>query len=62
MTGIPRVNIKNVLTQHRVRPQLKDHYVTHTTKSDVCFGVGQVTVTLLGERQDQGRDYDRRSH
>ncbi len=47
-TGIPRVNIINVLTQSRVRTYLTDTYVAHTTKSDICFGVCQPVVTLLG--------------
>jgi hypothetical protein len=48
-TGITRVDIENVLTQHGVRVWRTDIYVTHTTKPDTCFGVRQVEVLVCDE-------------
>jgi hypothetical protein len=50
-TGMPRVNIKNVLTQHGVRDKRTDNYVAHTTKPNTCFGVRQVAVLVCDETQ-----------
>ncbi len=57
-TGMSRVNIKNVLTQHGVRDKHTD-YVVHTTKTNTCFGVRQDAVLVCDETQSI--DFDRRS-